>query len=73
MGSAISSSPTRSTRSCAASTCRHATVSTVIGTLNGNGVALGPLPAQLGPPTALALTPDARLLLASESALLIAH
>src|SRR6185312_11132137 len=51
----------------------HATVSTVIGTLAGNGVMLGPLPAQLGPPTALALTPDARLLVASESSLLVAH
>jgi hypothetical protein len=31
------------------------------------------LPAQLGAPTALALTPDAHLLVLSESALLVAH
>jgi sugar lactone lactonase YvrE len=48
-------------------------VSTPIGSIAQSGVALGPLPAQLGAPTALALTPDARLVVASESALLIAH
>ncbi len=49
------------------------TVSTVIGVLGKTGVRTGPLPAQLGPPTALALTADAKLLLASENALLEAH
>ena len=50
-----------------------AMVSTVIGTPTVSGVTPGPLPAQLGQPTALALTSDARLLVASESAILIAH
>ncbi len=48
-------------------------VSTPIGSIEESGVALGPLPAQLGAPTALALTPDAHLLVASESSLLLAH
>jgi DNA-binding beta-propeller fold protein YncE len=48
-------------------------VSTPIGSLAQSGVALGPLPAQLGTPTALALTPDGQLLVASESSLLLAH
>ncbi len=49
------------------------TVSTVIGALKQSGVRTGPLPAQLGQPTALALTPDAQLLVVSENALLVAH
>ena len=48
-------------------------VSTPIGSIAQSGVQLGPLPAQLGTPTALALTPDAHLLMTSESALLVAH
>ena len=48
-------------------------VSTVVGAVGKSGVRLGPLPAQLGPPTALALTPDAHLLLVSEDSLLVAH
>jgi hypothetical protein len=48
-------------------------VSTPIGTLSATGLEPGPLPAQLGPPTALALTPDAHLLVMSENTLLVAH
>ena len=50
-----------------------ATVSTPIGSILVSGVALGPLPAQLGLPSAIALTDDGRLLVASESALLLAR
>jgi len=52
---------------------KSATVSTPIGVIKKTGVQLGPLPAQIGQPTALALTPDAKLLLFSESSLLEAH
>jgi sugar lactone lactonase YvrE len=52
---------------------KNATVSTPIGVLKVTGVRLGPLPAQIGQPTALALTPDAKLLIFSESSLLEAH
>ena len=48
-------------------------VTTVVGVAGDSGVTPGPLPAQLGQPTALALTSDARLLVASESSILIAH
>jgi hypothetical protein len=51
----------------------HATLTTVIGAPKLAGVRLGPLPAQLGSPTALALTPDGSLLVVSESAILVAH
>ncbi|HEX8954261.1 MAG TPA: hypothetical protein VF945_20545, partial [Polyangia bacterium] len=51
----------------------HGTVSTAVGVFGRAGVAPGPLPAQLGPTTAVALTPDAKLLVASENALLLAH
>ena len=50
-----------------------ATVTTVIGTRMVSGVRLGPLPAQLTLPAALALTADGRLALFSENALLLAH
>jgi sugar lactone lactonase YvrE len=49
------------------------TVTTAIGTLNGSGVRLGPLPAQLTQPSALALTSSGALLIVSENAVLIAH
>jgi len=48
-------------------------VSTIVGVVKQTGVRLGPLPAQLGPPTALALTPDAKLLIVSENSLLEAR
>ncbi|MCU1283390.1 MAG: repeat-containing protein, partial [bacterium] len=48
-------------------------LSTLVGTLGRPGVRLGPLPAQLGAPTALALTQKGQLLIASENALLIAR
>ncbi|HEX6838648.1 MAG TPA: hypothetical protein VF334_18850 [Polyangia bacterium] len=51
----------------------HGMVTTPIGVVGKPGVRPGPLPAQLGPPTAVALTPDAKLLIASENAILEAH
>jgi sugar lactone lactonase YvrE len=48
-------------------------VTTTIGTPNTPGVKLGPLPSQMSLPTAVALSPDARLFLFSESALLVAE
>ena len=48
-------------------------VTTPIGLVGKSGVRPGPLPAQLGVVTALALTPDAKLLLSSENAILEAH
>ena len=48
-------------------------VSTVIGVIDDPGVRTGALPAQIGQPTALALTPKGQLILASENALLVAH
>ncbi len=48
-------------------------VTTPIGTLSVPGVRLGPLPAQLTEPSALALTPSGALLIVSENAVLIAH
>ena len=48
-------------------------VDTVVGAVGKSGVQVGPLPAQIGPPTALALTPDAHLLIVSENSLLVAH
>jgi sugar lactone lactonase YvrE len=51
----------------------HGMVTTPVGVVGKVGVAPGPLPAQLGVPTALALTPDAHLLIASENAILVAH
>ena len=50
-----------------------AAVTTVIGTLTPYGVALGPLPARLAQPTAMALTASGALILVSENALLMAH
>lgn len=52
---------------------KNGVVSTPVGSLAKSGVRTGPLPAQIGPPTALALTPDAHLLIVSESALLVAR
>ena len=51
----------------------HGFVNTVVGAIGKSGVQVGPLPAQIGPPTALALTPDAHLLIVSENSLLEAH
>ncbi len=48
-------------------------VTTVIGNPKRFGVAPGPLPAQLGVPTAMVLTNEGWLALASESALLVAR
>jgi sugar lactone lactonase YvrE len=48
-------------------------VTTVIGSPDRPGVALGPLPAQLSLPAAVALTPSGALLVVSENAILIAH
>jgi DNA-binding beta-propeller fold protein YncE len=48
-------------------------VTTTIGSAKLPGVQLGPLPGQLTSPSALALSPDARLFLFSESALLVAE
>ncbi len=48
-------------------------VTTPIGSQPGRGVRLGPLPAQIAQPGALALTPSGGLLLASENAVLLAH
>ncbi len=48
-------------------------VKTVIGTAAIWGVRLGPLPAQLSQPSALAMTPSGGLLLVSENAVLLAH
>ncbi len=49
-------------------------VSTVIGTVTRSGVALGPLPGQLGIPTALVLIPPSgELALVSESSVLLAQ
>jgi sugar lactone lactonase YvrE len=50
-----------------------ATVSTIIGVSRRPGVKLGPLPAQLTNPQALALTPSGGLLVISENAILLAH
>ncbi|MGZ3441534.1 MAG: NHL repeat-containing protein, partial [Polyangia bacterium] len=50
-----------------------AQVSTIVGTVDRPGVRLGPLPAQLGPPSALALTPEGQLLILSENSLLVAR
>ncbi len=49
------------------------TVTTVIGSPNLPGVRLGPLPAQLTLPSAVALTPAGSLLVVSENSVLIAH
>ncbi|MCU1282900.1 MAG: Serine/threonine-protein kinase PknD [bacterium] len=48
-------------------------VTTVVGTVGLPGVRLGALPAQLGAPTALALTPEGHLLIVAENALLVAR
>ncbi len=48
-------------------------VTTVIGARAASGVRLGPLPAQLSKPSALALTPSGGLIVVSENALLLAH
>jgi sugar lactone lactonase YvrE len=50
-----------------------AQVTTLIGTVGLPGVRLGPLPAQLGPAAAIALTPEGQLLVISENSLLIAR
>lgn len=52
---------------------KASTMTTVIGVPKLAGVRLGPLPAQLGSPTAVALAPDGSLLVVSESAVLVAH
>ncbi len=49
------------------------TVTTVIGVPTVPGVKLGPLPAQLTLPSAIALTPAGSLLVVSENSVLIAH
>lgn len=49
------------------------TVTTVVGAVADPGVRLGPLPAQLTQPSALALTPSGALLIVSENSVLIAH
>jgi sugar lactone lactonase YvrE len=49
------------------------TVTTVIGLPAVPGVSLGPLPAQLTLPSAVALTPKGSLLVVSENSVLIAH
>jgi sugar lactone lactonase YvrE len=49
------------------------TVTTVIGSPNLPGVRLGPLPAQITLPSAVALTPAGSLLVVSENSVLIAH
>jgi len=51
----------------------NGTVTTVVGNLSAAGVRLGPLPAQLTQPSALALTPSGSLLVVSENAVLLAH
>jgi sugar lactone lactonase YvrE len=48
-------------------------VTTVVGNQALAGVKLGPLPAQITQPTAVALMPSGALLLVSENSLLIAH
>ncbi|HEY7958351.1 MAG TPA: hypothetical protein VII38_23790, partial [Polyangia bacterium] len=48
-------------------------VTTVIGSNQASGVLLGPLPAQLSQPAAIALTPSGALALISENSLLLAH
>lgn len=48
-------------------------VTTVIGSPSPVGVKLGPLPAQLTLPSAIALTPSGSLLVISENSVLIAH
>jgi sugar lactone lactonase YvrE len=48
-------------------------VTTVIGAVTAAGVELGPLPAQLTLPFAIALTPTGGLLVLSENSLLLAH
>jgi sugar lactone lactonase YvrE len=48
-------------------------VTTIIGNSSGQGVRLGPLPAQIALPAALALTPTGGLLLVTENAVLLAH
>lgn len=48
-------------------------VTTVIGTPPLQGVRLGPLPAQITAPSAIALTPGGSLLVVSENSVLIAH
>lgn len=59
-------------------TIRHvdassAAVTTVIGTTQAFGVELGPLPGQLSQPSAVCLTSNGGLLIASENAVLLAH
>jgi DNA-binding beta-propeller fold protein YncE len=51
----------------------NGTVTTVIGTTAASGVLLGPLPARLTKPSALALVPSGGLLVVSENAILVAH
>ncbi|HLK37999.1 MAG TPA: hypothetical protein VKU41_14660 [Polyangiaceae bacterium] len=48
-------------------------VTTVVGNLQGAGVMLGPLPAQLTQPSAIALTATGDLLIVSENAVLVAR
>ena len=48
-------------------------VTTLVGRPLKSGVALGPLPGQLGSPTAIALTPDGSLAIASENSVLLAR
>lgn len=48
-------------------------VTTIVGTLDASGVRLGPLPAQLARPAAIALTTSGGLLVTSENAVLLAR
>jgi sugar lactone lactonase YvrE len=46
-------------------------VTTLVGNPHRSGVQVGPLPGQLGTPTAIALTPEGELVLASENCVLV--
>ncbi|HEX7672302.1 MAG TPA: hypothetical protein VF395_22050, partial [Polyangiaceae bacterium] len=50
-----------------------ASVKTVVGSIDRLGVAPGPLPAQLGSPTAVGLGPEGDLVIVSENAVLVAR
>ena len=50
-----------------------ARVKTVVGSIDRLGVAPGPLPAQLGSPTAIGLGPEGDLVIVSENAVLVAR
>jgi sugar lactone lactonase YvrE len=54
-------------------TLSDAKVKTVVGSIDRLGVAPGPLPAQLGSPTAIALGPEGHLVIVSENAVLVAR